>query len=60
MSRHAWKAAAVVGMDRTLLADRRGLLPVAGSLAGAAMASGAWWARIIQAARKMGAANGRP
>lgn len=60
MSRCAWRAAAVVGMDRTLLADRRGLLPAARSLAGAAMASGAWWARVIQAARLMGGSHGRP
>lgn len=49
----AWRAASVVGQDRILLADPRGLAP-RDSWAGAAMASGAWWARVIQAARRFG------
>ena len=50
MNAVAWKAAAVIGMDRTALADRRGLAP-RGTLVGAAMAAGAWWARVCAAAR---------
>jgi len=50
MSFVAWKTAAVIGMDRTALSDRRGLAP-RGTLVGAAMAAGAWWARVCAAAR---------
>lgn len=51
----AWRAAAVVGQDRTTLADPRGLAP-RDTWAGAAMRSGAWWARVIQAAARFGGA----
>ncbi len=49
----AFRAAAVVAMDRALLGDRR---PCSGDHV--AVRAGRWWASLIEAARRFGAPTG--